>query len=143
MVSDYKAVTFLTIMMAVNILLYIWGNAIALENPHYTYANLENSTAGQLMDSSGEFKGSVETARIETETVTADTGNTFTDTFESVKGWFNKIEEKFGMLTGILKQPAGFMKQVGIPQPIRVGFSIIWYSIALILVIGFIRGGNQ
>lgn len=143
MVSDYKATTFLTIMLSVNIVLYLVGGAIAAENPSYEYASLDNSTAGQLMDSSGEFTGSVDNAQIESETVSADTGNVFTDTWSSIKGWFNDLEEKFGLLTGILKQPGGFMKEVGVPQPIRVGFSVIWYGIALMLVIGFFRGGNQ
>jgi hypothetical protein len=143
MVSDYKAVTFLTVMLSVNVILYLVGGAIAAENPSYEYANLDNSTAGQLMDSSGEFSGSVENAQVESETVTAETGNTFTDTWQSIKGWFNDLEEKFSLLTGILKQPAGFMKEVGVPQPIRVGFAVIWYSIALMLIIGFFRGGNQ
>lgn len=143
MVSDYKAITFLAVMLSVNILLYLVGGAISLENPHYRYANVENSTAGQLMDSSGEFKGSVEAAQADTETVTAETGNVFTDTWQSVKAWFNDLEDKFAILTGILKQPGGFMKQVGVPQPVRVGFSIIWYGMALLLFIGFLRGGNQ
>lgn len=143
MVSDYKATTFLAIMISVNILLYFVQGAIAYEDPDLTYVNLENSTAGQMMNSDGEFKAGVDGVAIETEAVDPDTGNVFTDTFEAIKGWFQDLEERFALLTGILKQPGGFMKQVGIPGPIRAGFSIIWYGIAIMLIIGFFRGGNQ
>jgi len=143
MVSDYKATTFLAIMISVNILLYFAQGAIAYEDPDMTYVNLENSTAGQMMNSDGEFKAGVDGVEIETEAVDPDTGNVFTDTFEAIKGWFQDLEERFALLTGILKQPGGFMKQVGVPGPIRAGFSIIWYGIAIMLIIGFFRGGNQ
>lgn len=143
MVMDYKATTLLTVMISVNILLYLGQGAIAYEDSNMVYANIENSTAGQMMSNNGEFKEGVDGVEIETESVDADTGNVFTDTFEAIKGWFQDLEERFALLTGILKQPGGFMKEVGVPGPIRAGFSIIWYSIAIMVIIGFFRGGNQ
>jgi len=69
--------------------------------------------------------------------VDEDTGNIFTDVFKSFRGWVDKMEARFGLATSILKQPAGFLREIGVPGFIVNAFAIVWYlmgSLALIML---------
>lgn len=76
------------------------------------------------------------------DSVDEDTGNIFTDTFKSLRGWWEKLERKFGLATSILRQPAGLLKDIGVPIYIVNAFAIIWYSLASLAVIMLFAGRN-
>jgi len=64
-------------------------------------------------------------------------GNFFTDAFSNLRSW---TREKLGPLSfasNVLKQPYGFLKDVGIPNPIAVALGVFWYLIALIILVSW------
>jgi len=149
--ADYKLITMAVIMLSINVILWLAQGGIA------EVAASEGTTAPTLLkdgspmmtytsnvDGEVVVTATAEDFEVETaDTVDEGTGNLFTDTFKTVKDWFNKQEQRFGIVTGIFSQPYGFMKDSGIPQPICTAFGTIWYVMLTLLIIGFFRGGNQ
>lgn len=141
--ADYKATTFLVIMLSINIILFLWQGALETENDTIVFFDVASSPAGQYM-TNGTFSATSDDFNINvTDNVNPDTGNIFTDTFKTVKSWFDKQSTKFDTFTGILTQPYGFLKDSGVPPPITTAFAIIWYAIVGLTLISAIRGNSQ
>jgi hypothetical protein len=145
--ADYKLITMAAIMLSINVVLWLAQSAIAeignneltlLEDgsPLDAYTTTYNGTTLLNADKQ-DFDLPV------AESVDEGSGNIFTDTFKSIKTFIEKQDSKFGLVTGVFTQPYGFMIDSGIPQPIATGFGVIWYVMLTLLVVGFIRGGNQ
>lgn len=132
---EFKAITFLTFMITINVVLFFAQGAMSESNPDVQYIDVNSSPAGQMMNegtnstlpdiSSGEDYNDAETQ--------ISTGSDF----------LRAAEGAWGVVSGLFSQPAGFMKEVGVPRPIRNGFNAIWYTVMIVLIVGWIRGKNQ
>ena len=71
--------------------------------------------------------------------VDVTTGNIFTDTFSSIKGWFLDLPG-VNMVVGIVKAPYNILKAMNISEEISFALGIFWYSISLFLIIAFFWG---
>lgn len=131
---EFKASTFLAIMLSINVVLTLAQGAISAENPDLVYIDSENTPSGQLGDNISISTPDAEYVEGGDEGVTQ---------ISTAKNIANKLESAWGFISGIFTQPRGFMKDAGIPSPIVNGFSIIWYAIAFMAFIGWIRGKNQ
>lgn len=108
------------------------------------YYNINNTLAAR-MTGDGSFSTDLvvgyDDFDIESaDSVDADTGNIFTDIFKSVKGWMSKQETRLGLVTSILRQPAGIMKDLNFPQEAVTAFGIIWYSMASLALLSLFTG---
>ena len=105
------------------------------------------STMGATFTTDGTLETDLAVGYEESSSVSADsvdetTGSVYTDTFKSLGGWWEKQEARFGLATSILRQPAGFLKDIGIPMFLVNVFGIVWYMMASIAVIMLFTGRN-
>lgn len=114
---NYKTITFLLIMISVNIILSFAHNAMIAEDSNIVYVNTEDSPLNDYenleSNPSGDSLGDVRTAVKERPSV-----------------WKTVLS--------VFIQPVGFMNEVGIPSPIVVAFGFIWYITFIYLLIQFI-----
>jgi len=74
------------------------------------------------------------------ETEADSTGNIFTDTYNSAKSWLQDKLAPLNFISNILKQPYGFLKDIGFPIQIALGFGVLWYLLALFLLVSWLIG---
>jgi len=135
-------------MFSINVILSMAQTAIAQvsDTGPTIYNNTGSPVSTYSVGDGDDLQFSADTDSLDLETVdqtSTETGNLFTDTFKTIKNWFNDQNSAFGFTKNILGQPYGFLVDIGIPQTICTFFGIIWYSIITMLIIGFIRGSNQ
>lgn len=138
------AVTMLITMLAVNVFLGLVDGAMVSMNPDSAYFMFQNTPAGN-MTYSGEINSSFVADYDDVEVDLADsvdvgTGTSFTDSFRSTKTWWDKMNTNFGIASSILRQPAGFMNQIGIPAEICNAFGVIWYGAGILALIYLLTG---
>jgi hypothetical protein len=144
--SNNLAVNMLLIMVSVMVLFGLINNAIISENEEAFYFNYSKTLGGQLTGSGGlDTDLKVDYGDVELEggqVVEGGSNNLFTDTIRSVQGWFQKQQDKFRFAGSMLRQPAGFMKDVGVPQVIVTAFGTIWYLIMSLALLMLATGRN-
>jgi len=145
--SEYNLARYLVLMLAINVVLGLASAAIeSISGEADTLTQFSSSPAAMYTTgynlSSDLSANASDVELITADSVDEDTGNIFTDAIKSIKVWWNGLETRFGLLTSILKQPYGFLGDIGMPQPIALGFGIIWYGLLSLLVIAFIAGRN-
>ena len=144
MSSTTQLIMVLGIMFAINIGLALFQSAITDVNSGATNTfSLTNSPINAYI--TGNLNNgtlNVDDSYLpQDETDEGDvSGNVFTDTWNSVKGWFRKTLEPLGFVTSLFSQPAGFLSDIGIPVPIAVAVGVIWYVMALLLLVAVMRG---
>lgn len=136
--TEYKLFTILMIMVSINVVLFLFQGAVSAENPGAQYTNLDDSTTDELVD--GE---SVNTS-FNWETIETGESATYKQSeFSSASSAMRQSGSSlWKIVSNIFTQPAGYMRESGVPDPIRIGFSVIWYALAVALIIGLIRGGS-
>jgi hypothetical protein len=74
--------------------------------------------------------------------VSATTGNIFTDTFTSIKGW---LLDDFGgkYFVGFLFAVPNFLKAMGLPESFAFGLSSLWYGYTVVLVLLLLWGDRN
>ena len=147
--GKYELVTFLVVMMVINVGLALYDGAIKEVNPSFDDKNYNinfSSTPASAYigsDSLGTGTLSNDTSAVfydSADSVDVTTGQTFTDQWKTSKKFLSQGEENRGLVSSILVQPAGFMLSMGIPSLYAVSFQVIWYVISILILIGFIRG---
>ena len=138
--------TMLLIMLSVNVFLGMVDHSMSSMNEDVSYFNVNNTPAGSM--TTGELNGSFTAdydndAKVDTaDSIGVNNENSFTDSFKSIKAWWDKMNSKFGLAFSILRQPAGFMKDIGFPPIIYNSFGVMWYGIGLIALIYLLTGRN-
>ena len=74
------------------------------------------------------------------ETEADSSGNLFADTYNIAKSWVQNKLSPLSFISNVLKQPYGFLNDIGVPTPIALGFGVLWYLIALLLLISWLIG---
>lgn len=72
-------------------------------------------------------------------TISATTGNLFTDTFASIKNWFAK-QTGLAYLSGIVSAPYNMLKAMHLPNAFVYAMGTLWYGITLFLIVSFFWG---
>lgn len=134
----------LVTMLGISVVLALVQGAIQEVNPSADNFIDLDTTAVYTMTSGGLSTGlTAGKDDIDPETadsIDAESDGVFTDNFKTIKAWFQKLDDRFGFLTSILKQPYGFLKDIGVPIEIATAFGIIWYGLTALLLIGFFKG---
>ncbi len=72
-------------------------------------------------------------------TISATTGNLFTDTFSSIKNWFAKATG-LSYLYGIVSAPYNMLKSMNLPNDFVFAIGTLWYGLTLFLIVAFFWG---
>ena len=134
----------LTIVIAINMLLWFGQIAITSMNPSST--NFFNNT-GTLLDKYDHGGYTIDPNAVDQlpsseSSVSVTTGNIFTDLFSTVKNWFLN-STGLSYILNVLSAPMSFLSAiVGLPKEFAFGIGAMWYGITLFLVIAFIRGDS-
>lgn len=143
--------TALVIVLAVNVFLFLGQHAVL---------QIEPLTGSQFFDAQGSIICSFETGECANtstyllddidpstglptdESVTTDTGNIFTDTFNAAKDWITRTTG-LDYLNSMISAPSNFLKAIGTPGPIAFALGAFWYGVTLFLVITWLLGRND
>jgi len=138
--STATLIILLTVMLACNISLAMVQGGISEVNPSAPvffdvadspYANYVVNDTLNVSDSYLPSDDSVD----------ADaSGNVFTDTYKAIKGWSREKLAPLNFAGNLLKQPYGFLKDIGVPQDIALAFGVLWYMIALLVIVSWWMG---
>jgi len=75
------------------------------------------------------------------EAIEGDTsGNIFTDTYDKIKSWTQKTLAPFNFLANVLRQPYGFMRDIGLPMSIALAIGVFWYMLAILIIVSWWMG---
>jgi hypothetical protein len=134
-------------VIVVNVLMFLTqASVLGVADPGdnvTTFYNKENSIIQQFEKDNQEYI--LDTENIgdklpaESETVNEETGNIFTDIFQSIKNW---IAEKTGLSYAytILSAPYNMLKAINLPNEFVWAMGTLWYAITLMALILLIFG---
>lgn len=77
------------------------------------------------------------------QSITPTTGLSLTDTFTTIKAWFNdKAENSFGFafVRNLITAPANFLKATGLPPEFVGLIGLLWYGATIFLIVAFMIG---
>lgn len=145
--ANYSLLLMLTIMLSVNIGLGLFDYAVSAYNPLYDSGVNYNNTPVSTLFTGGNISGNLVTdtslaVPSSSDSVDPDTGNIFTDTWKSVSNFFSSLDAKLGIIGSIIDQPRGFLLDVGVPAIFANAFGLLWYLMAVVLLVSFIKGGG-
>src|SRR4030042_1674714 len=137
----------LVFVLTLNVLLYLGQVASYSLNPESSPVFFTNK--GTMLETfdknAGEGTPTLDTEQTtnvlpSTEgSVSPTTGNFYTDTFSSIKGWF---AQKTGIayIFGILSAPYNVLKSMNLPNEFSYAVGTLWYGTTLFLIIAFFWG---
>lgn len=140
MTSTTQLIFIVSIMLAINIGLAMFQGAILEVNPSGTqFFNVSDSPySGYIENNTLIVDDSYLPAD---DSVEGDTsGNIFTDTYDKIKSWTQKTLAPFNFLANVLKQPYGFLKDLGFPVSIALAIGVLWYMFAIIIIVSWWMG---
>jgi hypothetical protein len=133
-------ITIIGIMLTINMSLGMFQLAVLETNPSSSNIfDMTNTPYANYVNSNNELIVSDELFP-ENEGDTGETGNIFTDTYNNFKTWIKDKLAPIGFLGSALNQPYGFLKDVGIPPIVAVMFGVLWYILALVIIVSWIGG---
>jgi hypothetical protein len=137
---------FLTVVLAVNVALFLGQTAIIELGGQDNFYNCQGTIIGQLEQSgcSGSsfvLNNTNPSSRLPSgeTSVNPETGNVFTDAFTGVKNWFIQ-DLGLGYLMAILGAPSNVLQAMGLPEAISFILGAFWYGLTLFLIVAFLFG---
>lgn len=136
--------TALIIILCIDAVLFLGQLAIADINPDGpSFLNYEDSfisgfDAGNYTLDQENIANKLPTGEA---SVSAETGNIFTDLFSSARSWFLDTTG-LGYVLNILGGPVTYLGYLGTPPGFTYAVAFIWYGLTLFLIVGFIFGRN-
>jgi len=129
-----------SVMLAVNIGLSMFQSSILEVNPAgEQFFNSSNSPYGNYINNDTLV---VDDSYLPSDdNVEGDTsGNIFTDTYNKIKSWTQNTLAPFKFLSNVLKQPYGFLVDIGLPLSIALAVGVFWYMFAIIIIVSWWMG---
>lgn len=140
MTTTTTMISMLTIMLMVNISLAMFQTGIDSYQTNTVNIHLynnENTSLASMTDGENLLVGD---ELLPVGSDEEDTGNIFTDTFNSMMGWVKNGLSTIKFLGSMLSQPMGFLHDMGLPVYLVAMFGMLWYAIALIIIVSWIGG---
>lgn len=140
MTSTMQMLWVVGVMLAVNIALSMVQGAILEVNPSgQVFFDDENSPLGRYVVNDTLI---VDDSYLpQDDSVEGDTsGNVFTDTYRSVKSWVQNTLAPLNFASNVLRQPYGFLVDIGVPAAVATAFGALWYIFAIIIVVSWWTG---
>jgi hypothetical protein len=137
--------TALMFTLCVNAMLFLGQMAVLDSNPGGTqFYTCQGSILGQYevnncTGGSYQINGENPGSQLPSAdgSVSATTGNVFTDSFLSLKNWVINSIPGLNYLVNILNAPVTFLTALGLPSAFSFAISAVWYGITLILIISW------
>lgn len=139
----------LVFVLVLNVLMFLTQATILDINPD---SNVFWTNKGTLMENFDKTNGAgdpvLDTDKATSElpsgegSVSPTTGNLFTDTFSSIKGWFARATG-ISYILGIVSAPYNIIKAMGLPNSFAYAIGTLWYGITFFLIIAFFWGRDQ
>lgn len=131
----------LTFIFAVNMLFFIAQVSVDNINPNgNTFFTLEGSLLNRF--NAGNYTVNPNTADsmpTSESGITPETGNLFTDTWNSITTWFLE-ETTGGYVLSIVNALPNFLKIAGLPEEIVFGIGVLWHGLTLFLIVMILGG---
>lgn len=145
--ANYSLILMVVVMLSINIGLGLYDSAVASYNPLANSTIAFNSSPASQFFSDSDLSGSLQTDKTlalpdSSDSVDTETGNIFTDTWKSIKNWFSDVDEKLGVIGGMMNQPMNFLKDIGVPPIFANSFGALWYIMIIFLSVSALRGGG-
>ena len=141
MTSTTTLITMLTIMMSINIALTMFQGSILDINPNTSiFFNTENSSLSKYADLDNSKLLQDHTSLPSNLAVDEDSTNSFSDIWRFMSGWVKDKLSPLSFLADIFSQPAGFLNDIQLPQPIPLFVGVLWYLVILILMVSWWGG---
>ena len=141
MTTTTQLITIISIMLAFNIGLTFFQGAVLEVNPSgQFFFNVSDSPYSNYVENNSLI---VDDSLLPSDPeVEGDTtsGNIFTDTYKSIKAWTESTLAPLSFVANILKQPYSFLSDIGIPVSIALAIGVIWYMLALIVLVSWWMG---
>jgi len=140
MTSTVQMITIMSIMMAINVALVLVQGGFTEVNP--TGEIFFNVTDSPYANYAGADNIKVDSSYLPSDSsVEADSsGNVFSDTYKSMKGWIQQVLSPLNFVADILKQPYGFLRDINVPISICLAVGVFWYIIALLVLVSWMMG---
>lgn len=140
MTSTTSMIFIVSVMLAVNIGLSMFQSSILEVNPEgEQFFNSSNSPYSNYVKNDSLV---VDDSYLPSDdNVEGDTsGNIFTDTYNKIKSWTQNTLAPFNFLSNVLKQPYGFLVDIGLPMSIALAVGVFWYMFAIIIIVSWWMG---
>jgi hypothetical protein len=140
MTTTTQMIFIVSIMLAMNIGLAMFQGAVIEVNPSGSqFFNVSESPYNNYVQNNTLI---VDDSFLPTDdSVEGDTsGNLFTDTYAKIKSWTQQKLAPLGFLANIFKQPYGFLDDLNVPKDIALAVGVLWYMLALIIVVSWWMG---
>ena len=138
----------LLIIMCIDAFFLIGNTAMINLNPdsNTNIFNYQNSTLSSF-DTNADYvlnKDYISNLPSGSSSVSPETDTEFTDTFKSIKSWFQDTTIGKGFTYGfkILGAPIGFLQIINAPQVITFSLGAIWYGLTFFLLVMLMFGRN-
>ena len=140
MTSTIQMITIMSIMMVINIGLVMVQGGIIEVNPFGE--QFFNASASPYARYAGTDSILVDSSYLPSDDgVEADSsGNIFSDTYKSIKAWVQQQLAPLDFIGSLFYQPFGFLKTIGIPISICLAIGVLWYILALIILVSWWMG---
>ena len=136
----------LVFVLVLNVLMFLGQASVMNLNPEGTQFHnregtmLESFNKGELDEDPVLDTQSTTDSLPEAEgTISATTGNLFTDTFASITNWFAK-KTGLAYLSGIVSAPYNMLKAMNLPNDFVYAMGTLWYGLTLFLIVAFFWG---
>jgi len=141
MTSSTTLITMLTIMMAINIALAMFqGSILDINSNAGVFFDVENSSLSNYADLTNNELTKDHSSLPSNLAVDEDSSNSFSDIWRFMSGWVKETLSPLSFLADIFAQPSGFLKDIGLPQPIPLYVGVLWYLVMLILMVSWWGG---
>lgn len=143
--ANYNLIMGLIIMVTINVGLGLFDIAVVSYNEDYEGTiDFSSSPAASITKNNSLYSGITDDSSVlnieSSESVSEETGTIFTDIFKSINNWFSEKLAPLGFFGDVLKQPAGFMSDIGVPAPFVTAFGAVWWIMFTLLFIAAIKG---
>jgi hypothetical protein len=140
MTTTSTMIIIITVMLSINSGLYLLQEGVSEINPlGDVFFDVDDSPYGNYV-SNGELVVDSDLLPVDEAVESGSTGNIFTDTYTSIKSWTQQTLAPLGFIANILQQPYGFLNDVGVPAPVALTFGVLWYMLAIIVIVSWWSG---
>ena len=145
--STTTIATMLVIMLCINIGLAMLQAGVESVNPNagaFGTFNVSNTPYSKYIDGDIVSGSSVlDDSYLPSDDVgvEADSSDSW-NVFKQAKSWFksSKLATSLSFISNMMGQPAGFLRDIGVPSSIALAFQVIWSILFLLFLTAFFMG---
>lgn len=140
MTTTTQLIFIVGVMLAINIGLAMFQSAVLEVNPSGDqFFDVDNSPYSKYVQNNTLLVN--DNYLPADENVEGDTsGNIFTDTYKSIKSWTQEKLAPLNFVANVLRQPYGFLNDIGLPSSVALAIGVLWYMLAILIIVSWWMG---